>query len=64
MWLGFPFCIALLVVLLADIVEAVCSNECSGHGSCGLYDKCYCFKAPDGKAAWTGHDCSLRTCPS
>ena len=26
-------------------------------------DKCTCHKGPDGEVAWTGYDCSLRTCP-
>lgn len=26
-------------------------------------DKCTCHLAPSGLPAWTGHDCSLRTCP-
>eukprot|EP00957_Ditylum_brightwellii_P172844 13158529-Ditylum_brightwellii.AAC.1 len=26
-------------------------------------DKCTCYNRPNGDVAWTGHDCSLRTCP-
>ena len=26
-------------------------------------DKCTCYNRPNGDPAWTGHDCSLRTCP-
>ena len=26
-------------------------------------DKCTCYNRPDGEPAWTGNDCSLRTCP-
>ena len=26
-------------------------------------DKCTCYHRPNGDPAWTGHDCSLRTCP-
>ena len=25
--------------------------------------KCTCYQSPNGDVAWTGHDCSLRTCP-
>lgn len=28
-----------------------------------LLDKCTCYLGPHGEAAWTEHDCSLRTCP-
>jgi len=28
-----------------------------------LKDKCTCYNRPDGEPAWTGNDCSLRTCP-
>mmetsp|Transcript_10940 Transcript_10940/g.16482 ORF Transcript_10940/g.16482 Transcript_10940/m.16482 type:complete len:215 (+) Transcript_10940:21-665(+) len=44
-------------------VDAVCPNYCSGHGICGDYDICKCFNNPDGSEAWTGYDCSKRTCP-
>merc|ERR1712054_323968 len=42
---------------------AYCPNGCSGHGSCSGNDKCVCYTRPNGDAAWTEHDCSLRTCP-
>lgn len=45
------------------IAEAYCPNACSGHGSCGINDKCACYTRPNGDPAWTGHDCSARTCP-
>lgn len=35
------------------------STSLSFHSS----DKCTCYKRPNGDPAWTGHDCSLRTCP-
>lgn len=44
-------------------VEAACPNLCSGHGLCGKFDTCECLKGPEGEIAWTGYDCSLRTCP-
>ena len=55
----------LLFVLFATVasVSAYCPNGCSGHGSCGSNDKCTCYLRPNGDAAWTSHDCSLRTCP-
>lgn len=31
--------------------------------SLSLSDKCTCYNRPNGDPAWTGHDCSLRTCP-
>ena len=54
-----------LFVLFATVatVSAYCPNGCSGHGSCGSNDKCTCYLRPNGDAAWTSHDCSLRTCP-
>jgi len=42
---------------------AYCPNGCSGHGSCGDNDKCTCYLRPNNNTAWTGADCSLRTCP-
>jgi hypothetical protein len=40
-----------------------CENLCSGHGECKFNKNCECFKGLDGESAWTGPDCSLRTCP-
>ena len=28
-----------------------------------MKDKCTCYNRPNGDSAWSGHDCSLRTCP-
>lgn len=44
-------------------ISAVCPNLCSGHGVCTNFDLCSCLVGPDGDYAWTGYDCSLRTCP-
>jgi len=52
---------------------AFCPNACSGHGTCQSEpkDSCACFKRRESEfgstsevAAWTGADCSERTCPS
>jgi hypothetical protein len=63
------------LAMLSIAVNAYCPNLCSGHGSCGSNDKCTCYTQKgtasgfDGgavaiaRAAWTGADCSLRTCP-
>lgn len=51
------------IALLFQVVNAVCPNSCSGHGICDQYDICSCVNGADGKLAWTGNDCSLRTCP-
>jgi len=53
----------LLVALCAVAVNAYCPNGCSGHGSCGANDKCTCYNRPNGAPAWSGADCSSRTCP-
>lgn len=38
---------------------ALCPGEspCSGHGTCGAWDKCNCYRN------WQGNDCVERTCP-
>jgi hypothetical protein len=55
--------IAALAALMG--ADARCPNACSGHGTCGANDLCSCFNRKDGAtAAWTGKDCSLRTCPT
>lgn len=39
------------------------SHVCSPRPSTFFLDKCTCYHRPNGDPAWTGHDCSLRTCP-
>lgn len=55
--------LALAILGFTEMTAAYCPNACSGHGSCGLNDKCTCYLRPNGDPAWTGHDCSQRTCP-
>merc|ERR1711959_457779 len=43
---------------------AYCSNSCSRHGVCRNFGKCRCYtRQGTDDAAWTQHDCSVRTCP-
>jgi len=43
---------------------AYCPNDCSRHGTCRMYGRCWCYTRADSPdVAWTEHDCSLRTCP-
>eukprot|EP00606_Chrysophyceae_sp_TOSAG23-5_P000387 GSChrysophyteH2.ASY1.ANO1.1089.1 assembled CDS len=53
----------LVVALILACAVAYCPNGCNGHGSCGNNDKCTCYNRVDGEPAWTGPDCSARTCP-
>merc|ERR1740138_1269177 len=69
---------ATFIVVIATalgVANAYCPNGCSGHGTCQtaststgtVKDSCLCFTHLDGGStpvpAWTGADCSLRTCP-
>jgi len=67
------------LALAANYVSAYCPNLCSGHGTCNVNDQCTCYSytgtargdftnagqvyTANLEAAWTGADCSLRTCP-
>ncbi|CAM9580118.1 unnamed protein product [Chrysoparadoxa australica] len=54
----------LVVAVLLGVVVAYCPNACSGHGGCGVNDRCTCYLRPGGdEYAWQGADCSERTCP-
>jgi hypothetical protein len=44
------------LALLAATASAECPNGCSGHGSCGIYSDCTCYRN------WMGADCSERVC--
>lgn len=50
--------LALAATLLATAYAACpgADGPCSGHGSCGNFDKCTCYRN------WQGNDCSERTC--
>merc|ERR1711871_20512 len=45
------------VLLAASSVSAECPNGCSGHGDCGAFDMCTCYRN------FEGADCAHRTCP-
>jgi len=47
----------LLLVALVNYVRAECPNACSGHGDCGNFDMCNCWRN------WMANDCSERICP-
>lgn len=50
----------LVLSALVAVAFAECPGDgspCSGHGSCGPWDKCQCYRN------WQGPSCSDRTCP-
>jgi hypothetical protein len=51
--------LAALVALAstAHLANGECANACSGHGNCGSFDQCSCFRN------WQGNNCAERTCP-
>lgn len=56
---------AVIVISLIATTVAYCPNGCNGQGTCGANDKCTCFLRADltSDPAFTGADCSQRTCP-
>lgn len=50
------FAAAFILLLVAPAVWGECPNACNGHGNCGEYDMCTCFRG------WMSGDCSQRIC--
>jgi hypothetical protein len=46
-----------LAASIVGLAAAECPNACSGHGTCGVFDMCTCYRN------WQAADCSQRTCP-
>jgi len=46
-----------VATIATTTVNAECPNACSGHGDCGAFDMCTCWRN------WQAADCSERTCP-
>lgn len=51
--------IAFSAAAVLQSAVALCPGEspCSGHGTCGAWDKCNCYRN------WQGNSCADRTCP-
>lgn len=47
---------ALSIAAVLGLAAAECPNACSGHGDCGAFDMCTCWRN------WQAADCSERTC--
>jgi hypothetical protein len=58
---------AIAAASLIAAAWASCPNQCSGHGRCGDFDRCLCFRqqglSSPYRFGFTGPDCSLRACP-
>jgi len=64
--------IAIVLLAMVGCAQAYCPNACSGHGKCksSPKDTCECYTRRESHhsrgdthvAAWTGADCSMRTC--
>lgn len=60
----FSFCLFLLIFILLPVqIVSVCSNLCSGRGTCEQFDRCNCFTDAKGKELYSNYDCSNRVCP-
>lgn len=53
----------IFLLLYTQYANASCVDMCNGHGYCADYDMCVCIQGADGLPAFTGADCSERTCP-
>jgi hypothetical protein len=49
--------IALTLLAVVGFASAECPEACNGHGFCGEYDKCSCWRD------WMGNSCAERVCP-
>ena len=47
---------AIGAMLAVRPTRAECPNACNGHGNCGYFDICHCYRG------WQSADCSQRTC--
>jgi hypothetical protein len=47
----------ILLAGLLGMAAAECPDACNGHGFCGQFDKCSCYRN------WMGNSCDKRTCP-
>jgi hypothetical protein len=49
--------IAVTLLAVVGFAAAECPEGCNGHGFCGEYDKCSCWRN------WQGNSCNERVCP-
>ena len=56
---GRGVCLLVFAIVAMHAVRpavAECPNACNGHGNCGYFDICHCYRG------WQSADCSQRTC--
>ena len=56
---GHGVCLLVFAIVAMHAVRptvAECPNACNGHGNCGYFDICHCYRG------WQAADCSQRTC--